>query len=69
MQCCGIEVPVLIILLQELLLFCTAPEIHFDPETYSVSEAGGYVQIRIATNRLDMNGTALFYTEDDTAMG
>jgi len=52
-----------------LLFFGTAPEIYFDPEAYNVSEADGFVQIRIVTNRLDMNGTTLFYTEDDTAMG
>ena len=52
-----------------MFLFHIVPEIRFDPEAYNISEADGLVQIRIVTNVLDMNGTALFYTEDDTAMG
>jgi len=52
-----------------LFLFHTVPEIRFDPEVYSISEANGSVQIRIVTNVLDINGTILFYTENGTATG
>ena len=52
-----------------LVSFCTVPEIQFDPKLYNVSGAGGLLQIRIVTNRLNMNGAALFYTEDDTTTG
>ena len=52
-----------------IAFFGTAPEIHFDQEAYNVSEADGFVHIRIVTNRLDMNGTTLFYTEDGIATG
>ena len=52
-----------------LVSFCTVPEIQFDQKLYNVSGAGGLLQIRIVTNRLNMNGAALFYTEDDTTTG
>ena len=55
--------------LQQFCSFCAAPEIWFDPASYNVSEDGGFVDVGIRTNRLELIGSALFYTEDDTATG
>ena len=49
--------------------FYTAPRIQFQPDTYTVNEADGVAEITIVTNRLNVNGSALFYTEDGTATG
>jgi len=51
--------------------FCsyTAPRIQFQPDSYTVNEADGFVDITIVANRLNLNGSALFYTEDGTATG
>jgi len=52
--------------------FCssyTAPRIQFQPDMYTVNEADGFVDITIVSNRLNLNGSALFYTEDGTATG
>jgi len=47
----------------------TAPIIEFQPDSYTVNEAKRVVEITIVTNRLNVNGSALFYTEDGTANG
>jgi len=47
----------------------TALIIEFQPDSYTVYEAEGVVEITIVTNRLNVNGSALFYAEDGTATG
>ena len=47
----------------------TAPIIEFQTDSYTVNEAEGVLEITIVTNRLNVNGSALFYTKDGTATG
>ena len=54
-------------------IFCVpAPQIGFDPESYTYDEDAGVARLTIITNMplrfTDANG-ALFYTEDGTATG